>query len=867
MQKNLTKLAYLLLAILAFGSTLFYVASTAAIFDGFLNPNRARPPLDYSHSPRYLVEPLPESRRAGMQSEDQVLSVDGVPFTGMASLIQQAFHAHPGQTVSIVYRNQAGDMHTAQVKLMARRRGPPTVSGWIITILLALLFPGFCLVLGYWVVLARPSDANAWFLLGIMNLVPVFVGSTGYFPGFLTPFTIFWQRFAIQWMYVSLILFSIYFPVRSRTDKRFPWIKWVLILPQIPVIPIIFFLQWGLLYNSHFIQPYLSAFDPLETAGNVFAAISLSIYIAAVVVKLFTVPAADARRRLGVVAAGSVIGLTPVLVLLIHSTISGKAPTQMEPTWELLTIAGLFTFFPLSLAYTVIVQRALDLRIILRQGTRYAFARGTLIVVQIIVFVYLAFRLFHFAHSSGRAAQLIAPVLFAVIALFLQFRIAKPLSQWIDRRFFREAYSVEQVLVDLSEQARTFGETEPLLRTITERISQTLHVERISFLLRQGKLFQLQYAQGVANPTDVYLAENSNTIRALAIENSPKRVFREHPDPWLALAAPNEVWALDQLEAELLLPLMGRSSLIGVMVLGPKRSEEPYSRSDRQLLSSVALQTGLAIENSALVHHLAEESAGRQRIDREIEIAREVQERLLPQIYPIVPGLDFAGFSRTAQEVGGDYYDFIPLENGRLGIAIGDVSGKGISAALLMASIRAALHGLTFSGTLELSKLMEGLNRIIYDSSTSNRFVTFFFGEYNPVTRTLDYVNAGHNAPVLLRPSTPGMDSYCNPEAPCEVQRLEIGGPVVGIFKEVHYEQAQIQLQPYDVLIAFTDGISEAMTADFEEWGEERLVAASLMSTHRSARDIVAAVIASADQFTAGAAQNDDLSVVALKVL
>src|SRR6201999_1683599 len=189
-------------------------------------------------------------------------------------------------------------------------------------------------------------------------------------------------------------------------------------------------------------------------------------------------------------------------------------------------------------------------------------------------------------------------------------------------------------------------------------------------------------------------------------------------------------------------PLPGRSNLIGVMALGPKLSEEPYSRSDRRLLSSVALQTGLAIENSALVHHLAEESAQRQRIAREIEIAREVQERLLPQTYPVVRGIDFAGYSRTAQEVGGDYYDFIPLENGRLGIAVGDVSGKGISAALLMASIRSALHGLTFSGTLRLSRMIEALNIIIYDSSASNRFVTFFFGEYHPSTRALDYVNA-----------------------------------------------------------------------------------------------------------------------------
>ncbi len=457
MPTNLTKLAYLSLVILAFGSTLFYVASTAAIFDTFLNPNRARPPLDYSHSARYLVEPLPESRRAGMHPEDQVLSVDGIPFTGMAGLLRQTFHAHPGQTVAIVFRNQAGDIHTAHVVLMARRRAPPTLSGWIITLLLILLFPGFCLVLGYWVVLARPSDWNAWFFLGIMNVVPAFIGFTGYFPGFLAPFTIFWQHAAIQWMFISLILFSIYFPVRSRTDQRFPWIKWVLILPQIPIVPISFFLEYGLLYHNHFIQPYLSAFAPLELAGNVFAALSLAIYIVAVVVKLFTVPTADARRRLGVVAAGSVIGLTPVLVLLVNSTILERAPTQMEPTWKLLTIAILFTFFPLSLAYTVIVQRALDLRIILRQGTRYAFARGTLWVLQAIVFLFLAFRLYHFARTSGRAAQLIAPVLFVVIALFLQLRIAQPLSQWLDRRFFREAYSVDQVLVDLSEQARTFA--------------------------------------------------------------------------------------------------------------------------------------------------------------------------------------------------------------------------------------------------------------------------------------------------------------------------------------------------------------------------------------------------------------------------
>jgi phosphoserine phosphatase RsbU/P len=867
MRTNLAKLPYLLLALVVAGSMLFYVASTVAIFDSFLNATRVQLPFQFAHSARYLVQPLPESRRAGMHPDDEVISVDGLRFTGMAGLIRQTFHAHPGQVIAILYRNQAGEVHTAQVELTPRRRVPPTVSGWLINLVLILLFPAFFLLLGYWVVLARPLDWNAWFFLGIMNVVPAFIGRTGYYPGFLTPFTTFWQIFAEQWMFISLILFSIYFPVRSRLDARHPWIKWLIIIPQILLLPCNFALEYGLLYHIHFIQPYLSWIDPLELAGNVFAALSVCIFIVAIIRKLFTVPEPDARRRLGVVAAGSLLGLTPVLVLLAISTFSENTVMEVVPSWALLTIGFLFTLFPLSLAYTVIVQRALDLRIILRQGTRYAFARGTLWVLQASVFAFLGFRIFRFAHTSGRLAQLIAPAVFVVVVLFLRLRIARPLSLWLDRRFFREAYSVDQILVELSEQARSFTETEPLLQTIIERISQTLHVERIAVLLRRGHFFRLQYVHGIPNTIDVSLAENSSTIRALGLSRAPKQVYREHPDPWLELAGPAEVSVLDELEAELLLPLPGRSKLIGVMALGPKLSEEPYSRSDRQLLSSVALQTGLAIENSALVHHLAEEATERRRIDREIEIAREVQERLLPQSYPTVAGLDFAGFSRTAQEVGGDYYDFIALENGRLGIAIGDVSGKGISAALLMASIRAALHGLAFSGTLNLARIIAGLNQIIYDSSTSNRFVTFFFGEYDPTTRTLDYVNAGHNAPALLRPASPDNNGFCTPETPCLVQRLEIGGPVVGIFSEVHYEQGRLQLQPYDVLIAFTDGISEAMTVDYEEWGEEQLVAAARTVTDRSAQEIVTAVIASADRFTAGAAQNDDLTLVVLKVL
>jgi sigma-B regulation protein RsbU (phosphoserine phosphatase) len=164
----------------------------------------------------------------------------------------------------------------------------------------------------------------------------------------------------------------------------------------------------------------------------------------------------------------------------------------------------------------------------------------------------------------------------------------------------------------------------------------------------------------------------------------------------------------------------------------------------------LAAQTGLALEISELVQSLAKEAAQRERINREIEIAREVQQRLFPQRLPEIRGLSLAGTCRPALGVGGDYYDVIELEDGRLGLAIGDVSGKGISAALLMASLRASLRGMTLDGPSDLARMMQKVNQLVYEASANNRYAMFFFATYSPETRELRYVNAGHNPPMLI---------------------------------------------------------------------------------------------------------------------
>jgi len=423
----------------------------------------------------------------------------------------------------------------------------------------------------------------------------------------------------------------------------------------------------------------------------------------------------------------------------------------------------------------------------------------------------------------------------------------------MDKRFFREAYRAEKVLSELSGEARRFVETKALLDTVTHRISETLHVPHIGVLLKTASGDRYCLDPVVDGNCLVHTAQ---TIEHLRKNERPVLVYFDDPKSWIHEATEEEQRFWKNLDAQLLLPLPGREELLGVMALGPKLSEEPYSPTDLQLLQSVANQTGFALDNTRLIATLAAEAAQRERLSREMEIAREVQERLFPQEVPAIAGVDCAGKCRPALAVGGDYYDFIALSGGRLGIAIGDISGKGISAALLMASLRAALRAQTRGQTLArhsgIADLMNNVNQLVYEASTSNRYATFFYGQYDPATRRLDYVNAGHNPPVVLRGD--------------EVLRLEATGPVVGLLAHAPYEQAWCEMLAGDVFLAFTDGISEALTIDDEEWGEERMIAAAQSCRAVSAAAIIDSLIQSADAFAAGAPQHDDMTLVIMRI-
>jgi serine phosphatase RsbU (regulator of sigma subunit)/dihydrofolate reductase len=281
--------------------------------------------------------------------------------------------------------------------------------------------------------------------------------------------------------------------------------------------------------------------------------------------------------------------------------------------------------------------------------------------------------------------------------------------------------------------------------------------------------------------------------------------------------------------------------------------------------SSMALPSGILVNVYKLIPTLAEESLSRAKLEREMEIAREVQERLFPQTFPNVAGVEMAAHCRPAQAVGGDYYDLIDISStsgttapgcDRLGIAIGDISGKGMSAALLMASLHASLRGQVLSNAGDLGAKIANVNRLLYNASESNRYATFFYAELDCATRTLHYVNAGHNPPAVLRKE----------DGAWRVLRLGDGGPVIGLLADAVYKEQILPLLPGDILLAFTDGISEAMNASEDEWGEAQMIAEAQAHADLNAEELLQRLFHAADAFAAGAPQHDDMTIVVLRL-
>jgi len=803
----------------------------------------------------------PEARQAGLREGDILLAVNGRPLRGTAVYGEEIAKAHAGDQFGVTVRprdsQSPGSERSVALVLEAKRQGALTVP---LTLFVAM--PAFCILLGFWVAAVRPRDSRAWLLLAfLLGLATLWTpGLEGWGRGVRDLAEVYQTFFHSAWP-VWIVLLGIYFPEPFPSGTRWrwwDWLKWGLAAPLALYTLIDLALSLGRMEHFALVAPleYWLQAPRRVVAGMTFAA-GASLFVCAGA-KLAMAVSRDAKRRLRLLLAGAVVSFAPLYILFLIALLNGRQMEEYFPRWLFLTAYVMLCLFPLTLAYVIVVQRALDVRVVVRQGLQYAFATGTIQVLRVALSVASLYAVISLLGRTRDRVLLLAIVGVSVAVAIWVKRLSERLRAWIDRRFFRDAYNAESILSELSEKVRSILQTEPLLETVSRRIADSLHVPHVAVLVG-GSLYRPAYALGFGTIPDLSFAESCATVRLLRESQEPARVYFDDPQSWIYRApdmTEGERSKLAELRAELLLPLTVKADLLGFISLSQKRSEEPYSGTDLRLLRSVAVQTGLALENARLTAAVAEEIAQREKLHREIEIAREVQERLFPQDFPPVPGIDYYGKCRPALGVGGDYYDFLPLGEGKLGIAIGDVSGKGIAAALMMASLQASLRGQAMLEPDNLASLMKRVNHLVYGASGASRYATFFYAQYEAGMRRLTYVNAGHNPPFLVR---------MRHEA-SGVERLDQGGPVIGLMAEVPYEQASVTLYPGDVILAYTDGVSEAMNLTDQEWGEQHLLDTAKSCLSLPAEQVIDRIMSAADSFSAGAPQYDDMTVVVIKV-
>jgi phosphoserine phosphatase RsbU/P len=293
----------------------------------------------------------------------------------------------------------------------------------------------------------------------------------------------------------------------------------------------------------------------------------------------------------------------------------------------------------------------------------------------------------------------------------------------------------------------------------------------------------------------------------------------------------------------------GQRQIIGVFQLINKHNGE-FSAEDVEFLQDLSIHAALAIRQAEWHRDAMEKRA----LETEMGIAREIQRHLLPSRCPEIAGWDLAAFCQSCQAVGGDYYDLF-MHDGRLVIVIGDVAGKGVPAALLMASVHAAMQApLMMNVRMSASARLAYINQFVHDSAPHSKFVTFFYAEIDPACGSLQYINAGHNPPFYVGPNG-------------TVHMLPKGGLPLGVQRQSVYPTVDFSLQPGHTLVLYTDGISEAMNPDQEEFGEQRLQQSATGLSNSSAQKVIDGLLQSVEQFRASAATHDDQTLVVIKRL
>ncbi len=810
--------------------------------------------IDTKSAPKWLeiinVYKNSPAEKAGLKVNDRVVAINGRGGASAAACDQLLYRtwldSRPGDTVTLTVQRpgQSQPLVITPVFRTIEGEGDTRTAARTVALQILSSYPLFFAVVGLAVLFLRVEDRNAWLLALVFatfitaaDLPSQFAAS----PPRLQYFLLAYRSVGNSVLSELFYFFFAVFPKRSPIDRKVPWLKWVLVFSGLCLG------LGGYRTGNSIALPIFAPVLSNRAAQSIRIVVvygSISLGLISLLCNIFTASSADDRRKLKVIFWGTMVGVTPAGIIAFVQDVF-----HVELSfWPNFIKVVLLLLFPLSFAYAVVKHRVMDIPVLLKRSARYFIVERGFVFLILAIAVGLTFWLgqaFSRHFSAGSKTAIPIGATFGVLMVTGATQVHRRVRARLDRAFFRSSYDAQQILEELAARALTVTTRQELAELLQQNIRDALHPRSMFVYLDNGG-GQFHAYSGSPPHEAMTLSPQAEMIAMLAELSGPLELNPEEM----------QGTQLEELQPECLVPIRGAGDgqLQGGIVLGTRLSEEPYSTSDKRLLASVASQAGIAMRSITLAEKMAERMEAERRAEQEMQIARQVQSRLLPQGAPALRTLDCAGKCIQTRAVGGDYYDFLDLGSGRLGLVLADIAGKGISAALLMANLQANLRGQYALALEDIPRLMRSVNSLFFKNTESAHYATTFFAVYDDETRKLRYVNCGHNPPMLLRGNG-------------TIERLNATATVLGLFEEWDCDVVESELSPGDVLVIYTDGVSEAgesEAGDVEEFGEERLMAAMRKHQKQSASEILDSILLNVEQFSPDE-QADDITLIVAK--
>ncbi|MCP5105062.1 MAG: SpoIIE family protein phosphatase, partial [bacterium] len=770
------------------------------------------------------IAPDGAADKAGIKDGDILLKIDGKEFSNPFQAQSHIDSLPEGRTARYTIR-RVGQLLEVDVLLRKLPTVFSTVSSGV----------GFVFLLtGYLVIIFNPLKRLSRFFFYLCFVTFVFLSLNQVaVPGYLLLFQV---MNILRLVFISMwgpamLHFFLVFPSRKAVFIKYPRLIYLIYLPSLTAFVIIFtgFLQIGPYFN------YLI---------GIYVGLSFASFIAGYV----KIKEKKEKIPLRIVLWGLFLGMVPLgLLAFLPNVVVGLIGNT-----AVFVAFGMMTFLPISFGYAVMKYGLMDVGIVIKKGIVYSATTAFFILLYMGLVVGVGGTL---ARNIGVKSEILNALFIAVVALALN-PVKIRVQEFVDKRFYPQKYTYRQMLLSLSRDLPTHLNLDEILKNVSETLKTAMQVEEsvISVFESEGKTFRIYNRTGVPESCECDFLEYASGLSSLLLQK--KRcitLYKIDDEPELKAILKDDLTKIQKAGLVLAIPMFLRDRLTGIILLGPKISGDIFTREDMDTLLTVAGQTAVAVENARL--HLKE--LQRQRAEGELLIARQIQQDLLPKEAPQVRGLEIAGCSIPATEVGGDYFDYILQSDRRLLVFVGDVSGKGMPAALYMSKVQGMIQ---MAGTLYHSPkdILIEVNRKITDGIDKKSFITMLAVMFDVENKRAVISRAGHT-PLFIKKSD---------REPAEVMLPRgIGlGITTGEDFDLKIEEVTIPMQSGECFVLYSDGLTEAMNPKLELFGEERLKELLDKNHQLPSMELRNLLVAHAREFQENEEQNDDITVVIVKI-